>query len=208
MSRCDYRRRSGPSLARECGRARCGVGYEVTGVQADFDRERLLGDEPRDHDRGAGVVELDAERAVGRSTTPGAGRSITTPGDAARQPSRSSHVVCCLSGHSSPPARQGAVPRRPARAPRPRTASRSSPPTRPRDLPPLNWARNFRTSARSAGAILARDTSPVTVSIHSAEICAQMLSHPHHQRHATHRPIDSPNVSLRARASSPGHRIP
>jgi len=42
----------------------------------------------------------------------------------------------------------------------------------------LNGARNFRTPARSAGAILARDTSPVIVSIHSAEICARCWSRP------------------------------
>ena len=34
-------------------------------------------------------------------------------------------------------------------------------------------AKNFRTPARSAGTILARETSAVIVSIHSAEICAR-----------------------------------
>ncbi len=38
---------------------------------------------------------------------------------------------------------------------------------------PSNVARNLRTAARSAGAILARETSPVIVSIHSAAICAR-----------------------------------
>ena len=38
---------------------------------------------------------------------------------------------------------------------------------------PVNGARNFRTPARSAGAIRAREISPVIVSIHSAEICAR-----------------------------------
>ena len=38
---------------------------------------------------------------------------------------------------------------------------------------PLNAARNFRTPTRSAGTILAREISPVTVSIHSAAICAR-----------------------------------
>ena len=37
----------------------------------------------------------------------------------------------------------------------------------------LEWARNFRTEARSAGATRAREISPVIVSIHSAEICAR-----------------------------------
>ena len=37
----------------------------------------------------------------------------------------------------------------------------------------LKLREELRTPARSAGAILARDTSPVTVSIHSAEICAR-----------------------------------
>jgi len=35
------------------------------------------------------------------------------------------------------------------------------------------WARNARTPARSAGATLAREISPVIVSSHSAEICAR-----------------------------------
>ena len=38
---------------------------------------------------------------------------------------------------------------------------------------PLNCAKNRRTAARSAGATRARESSPVIVSIHSAEICAR-----------------------------------
>jgi hypothetical protein len=38
---------------------------------------------------------------------------------------------------------------------------------------PRNRARNLRTPARSAGAIRARESSPVIVSIHTAEICAR-----------------------------------
>ena len=38
---------------------------------------------------------------------------------------------------------------------------------------PSNRARNFRTAIRSAGVIRAREISPVSVSIHSAEICAR-----------------------------------
>jgi hypothetical protein len=38
---------------------------------------------------------------------------------------------------------------------------------------PVNLARNLRTVIRSAGAILAREISPVIVSIHSTEICAR-----------------------------------
>ena len=44
-----------------------------------------------------------------------------------------------------------------------------------RDLETLasKRAKNRRTAARSAGMIRARETSPVIVSIHSAEICAR-----------------------------------
>ena len=38
---------------------------------------------------------------------------------------------------------------------------------------PANRPKNERTASRSAGAILERETSPVIVSIHSAEICAR-----------------------------------
>ena len=38
---------------------------------------------------------------------------------------------------------------------------------------PRKLAKNLRTPVRSAGTILARETSAVIVSIHSAEICAR-----------------------------------
>ena len=41
-----------------------GVVHKVAGVQADFGGQRFLGEELRDNERWATVVELDSERAV------------------------------------------------------------------------------------------------------------------------------------------------
>ena len=114
-------------------------------------REQMAGSGPGRGDRGC---------ARAGSTTPAAARSTKAPADAARRPSRSWHASSgpCSAAASAGSARVhlGADP---ARAPRPRTASPSSPQAPPRGPHPRKRTRNFRTAARSAGTILARETS-------------------------------------------------
>ena len=87
----------------------------------------------------------DRADALAGSTTPAAGRSAAARADAGRRPSRSSRAASCPLARSSLPAPRDAHRRRFAGAPRPRTASPSSPPTPPRDPRPRTAP---RTSVR------------------------------------------------------------
>ena len=70
--------------------------------------------------------------ARARSTTPAAGRPSTARADAWHRPDRSWGASFAPAERRSPPARRRARGRRSLAAPRPRTASPSSPPTPPR----------------------------------------------------------------------------
>ncbi len=110
--------------------------------------------------------------------TPAAARPSTARAGAWRPHGRSWRASSCHAAPQSPPARPGAPQRRSARAPRPRTASRSSPPARPRAPGRRSGP---RTGARSRGAPARRaprPSSPVSLSSQSAVICALCWSSP------------------------------
>ena len=151
--------------------------------------------------------------------TPAIARSATAPADAGHRPSRSSPASSCPSTQPPRPARPDAPRRRSGRVPRPSNRQpvvASSATTKPASL---NGARNFRTPARSAGTIVARDTSPVIVSIHSAEICARCWSRPittdtrspprcsERRRAQEHRPPTGQPIAYREPRSVPPLRI-
>ena len=75
-----------------------------------------------------------------------------------------------------------------------------------RDLQRLaaETGQELRTPARSAGTILARDTSPVPVSIHSAEICADADPNPSPQtrHHLPQTPKPAPHAPPREQGSA------
>jgi hypothetical protein len=105
-----------------------------------------------------------------RSRTPAPDRPSTTRADARRPPGRTWRASSGRAANRSPPARPDTPPRRPAAAPRPRTANPSSPPRRSRALRHQR-RKNRATGSRCAAAIRARLTSPVAVSIHSVVNC-------------------------------------
>ena len=104
-------------------------------------------------DAGSGRGRADRGCAPAGSTTPGPGRSTTAHADAWRRPSRSSRASSCPSTRRL--SRLGQMHLRPdqLRAPRRRTASRSSPPTRP----PASCRRTAQGTARTLRTVRRHD---------------------------------------------------
>ena len=115
-------------------------------------------------------------------------------------------LLLAASAPRSRPARPDAPPRRPARAPRPRTATRSSPPARPPAPRPRTAPRTAAPRPGPPARPAPATTSPVIGVDPLRRDLRPMLIKPHHDRHhATSRSSTTPRRARRA--GRPGRRI-